>query len=125
MKKLVVLMASMLCLLGNVYAQRLPETARPSNYKLHLTPDLSAAKYAGDESIDLDVTKPVDSITLNAVEITFQFVEIDQQGQKQVGNVTADEKTETAIIRFAKPLTAGKATLHIQFTGILNDKLRG
>ncbi len=43
----------------------------------------------------------------------------------QTGIVTYDEEKQQATFTFPQPLPAGKATLTIAYTGILNDKLRG
>ena len=53
-------------------AQRLPDTVRPEHYTLQLTPDLKAATFSGDETIDVTLAQAADSITLNAAEIQFQ-----------------------------------------------------
>ncbi|HEX4582225.1 MAG TPA: M1 family peptidase, partial [Acidobacteriaceae bacterium] len=53
-------------------AQRLPTNVRPEHYTLHLTPDLDKATFSGEETIDVMLAQPADSITLNALEIQFQ-----------------------------------------------------
>src|SRR5581483_4661681 len=40
-------------------------------------------------------------------------------------NITTDPKQETATLTFEKPLQAGPATLHIRYSGILNEQMRG
>src|SRR5215468_7454514 len=51
------------------HAQRLPEGVHPEHYSLTLTPDLKAATFSGEETIDVVVDRPSSSITLNAAEI--------------------------------------------------------
>ena len=46
-------------------------------------------------------------------------------GQTQAAKISSDEKNETATFTVDKQLPAGAATVHIKFTGHLNDKLRG
>ena len=58
-------------------AQRLPDAVRPEHYALHLTPDIDKATFAGDESIDVTVKQPVNSITVNALELQFQSVSVN------------------------------------------------
>ena len=55
-------------------AQRLPGGVVPTHYDLHLPPDLQAAPFTGEETIDLQLQHPGAAITLNAAEITFVSV---------------------------------------------------
>jgi aminopeptidase N/puromycin-sensitive aminopeptidase len=106
-------------------AQRLPSTAIPEHYALTLTPDLKNATFAGVESIDLILKNPTDSITLNSAEIAFQSVTITDAGTQQPATVSLDANNQQATFHFSQRLPAGKATLSIRYTGILNNELRG
>ncbi len=70
-------------------------------------------------------TKPTNTITLNALEIDFHDVSITAGGQTQTAKVSTDDKNEMATFTVDKQLPAGAATVHIKYTGHLNDKLRG
>jgi aminopeptidase N/puromycin-sensitive aminopeptidase len=109
-------------------AQRLPQDVAPSHYALTFTPDLAAATFTGDEVIDVQIKKATSTITLNSAEIEFQKVTVSQGTSSQDARVSLDPAKEQAtLILNAReaPLTVGSASIHIQFTGILNDKLRG
>ena len=106
-------------------AQRLPDTVRPEHYTLALTPDLKAATFSGVETIDVTVAEPVSTITLNAAEIAFETVTVTAGGKQQTAAVTLDKSKEQAAFTFPEKLPAGKATLSIAYTGILNNELRG
>jgi aminopeptidase N/puromycin-sensitive aminopeptidase len=106
-------------------AQRLPSTVLPEHYTLTLTPDLKAATFTGQESIDVTIKEPANSITLNAAEIAFQSVTVTAAGQQQTAAVSLDKDKQQATFTFSAPLPAGKATLSIAYTGILNNELRG
>jgi aminopeptidase N/puromycin-sensitive aminopeptidase len=111
---------------SDAQGQRLPQTVRPEHYKLSLTPDLKAATFSGNESIEVALTLPARAITLNAAYITFKSVSATVAGAPSVsGAVTLDTEKEQATLTFPTELPAGKVTLAIQYTGILNDKLRG
>ena len=106
-------------------AQRLPDTVRPEHYSLILTPDLKSATFTGSEKIDVQVQKPVDSITLNAIEIKFQSVKAKLSSKTLDVTVAEDPEKEQVTFNFHQQLPAGKLTLEIEYTGILNGKLRG
>jgi aminopeptidase N/puromycin-sensitive aminopeptidase len=105
--------------------QRLPSTVRPEHYSLTLTPDLKAAAYTGVESIDINVAEPANTIVLNSIEIEFQSVSVTAGGKKQVATVSLDKEKQQATFTFPEKIPAGKARLDINFTGILNNELRG
>ena len=128
-KRLALAIAALACLMFSCVslasAERLPTTVIPAHYTLQFAPDLKAATFTGQESIDVTLTKPTDHITLNALEIAFQSVTVSAAGKQQTATVSLDPVKEQATFTFPDKLPAGKATLSIAFTGILNDKLRG
>ena len=127
--RLTLAIAALACLLvpfaSLAAAERLPYTAIPTHYALTLTPDLNAATFAGQESIDVTLAEPTNHITLNALEIAFQSVTVSAAGKRQTAVISLDPAKEQATFTFPEKLPAGKATLSIAYTGILNDKLRG
>ena len=117
---------------GRVEAQRLPGGVRPEHYSLTITPDLKAATFVGSETIEVVLDAPTTAITLNAAEIEFSEVHganIKSNAEAptiwQTAAVTLDSAKEQATFNFSQPLSAGRATLKIEYRGILNDKLRG
>src|ERR1700757_664302 len=105
MKKTVAIVIFGLLTLSVAAAQRLPETARPENYKLKFTPDLETAKFAGDETITVAVLKPTSEITLNAVDIDFHSVTITSGSATQQAKVTPEKDKEMVVLSVEKPLT--------------------
>ncbi len=106
-------------------AQRLPTTVIPTHYNLKFAPDLKAATFTGDESIDVNIAAPTKSITLNAIEINFESVTIIPNGPEQTGTVSLDADKQQATFAFPNTIPAGNATIKIHYTGILNNELRG
>jgi aminopeptidase N len=125
MKRLVALVVWSLLASSGVLAQRLPENVVPDSYDLKFEPDLASATFAGDELIHVHLQKPATAIVLNSAEIDFKEVWIGSADFKQAAAVTRDEKNETATLTVPSVVPAGPAELHIRFTGVLNDKLRG
>jgi aminopeptidase N len=106
-------------------AQRLPQTVVPEHYDLKLTPDLKAATFSGVERIDVDLKEPSAKITLNSIEIEFQGATITAGGKEQTATITSDKEKEQTTFTVPQQIPAGKATLSIHYTGILNNELRG
>ena len=125
MKRILAVMTFLALALSLATAQRLPEVARPENYKLTFTPDLENAKFTGDETVAIRVLKPTSEITLNSAEIEFQDVTITSGNSTQKAKVTPEKEKEMVVLSVDKPLSAGPATIHISYTGTLNDQMRG
>jgi aminopeptidase N/puromycin-sensitive aminopeptidase len=118
--------AAVVSLTGFVQAQRLPKTVLPEHYTLALTPDLKAATFTGDETIDVTLTEASKTITLNALEIAFKTVTATAgSGAPVTATVSLDAEKQQATFTFPSELPAGRVKLAIAYTGILNDKLRG
>lgn len=115
----------MLVLCSTGIAQRLPHETTPIHYQLTLTPDFAHNSYTGDEVIQVRVLKPTSSITLNALEIEFEQASVTSDRQTQPVEVVTDPAREMATLRAPNILQPGQAEIHIQFKGILNNKLRG
>jgi aminopeptidase N len=125
MKRIFAVLTFLVLTLSLAAAQRLPEVARPENYKLTFAPDLDKATFAGNESITIRVLKSTSEITLNAAEIDFHEVSITSGGIAQKATVTPQREKEMVVLTVDKPLAAGPATIHISYSGILNDEMRG
>src|SRR6201988_393447 len=125
MKRTFAVMIFLVLALSFVTAQRLPEVATPENYKLTFTPDLDKAKFEGNETISIRVLKPTSEITLNAVDIDFHEVSITSGGSTQKAKATPDKEKEMVVLSGEKPLAVGPATIHITYSGILNNEMRG
>src|SRR5579859_3207315 len=106
-------------------AQRLPDNVIPESYDLNFEPDLSAATFSGDETIHVRLLKAATSVVLNSAEIEIKEASIASGDFKQAAFFKTDDKLETATITVPNMVPAGPAEIHIRFTGILNDKLRG
>src|SRR5215472_13351598 len=106
-------------------AQRLPGGVTPDHYTLTFTPDLQKATFAGEETIDIQIEKPVSAITLNAAELQLQEATVTQGEKTQTAETSLVPEKEQVTVTVGEALQPGPASIHIKFTGILNDKLRG
>lgn len=104
----------------------LPTSVRPQRYDLSLAPDLEQHTFSGSETVELEVRAPTERVVLHAAEIEFQSVTLRQNGKEwKPGRIDLDSEEETAAFVFPEALTKGAATLSIEFTGGLNDQMRG
>ncbi|MGB2716876.1 MAG: M1 family metallopeptidase [Vicinamibacterales bacterium] len=108
-----------------VLAQRLPDTVIPLHYDITVAPDLAAAKFTGEETIRVRLAKPTSTIVLNAAEITFDEVTVRAGARTEKATVTLDPSKEQATFTLPSSPVQGDAEIHIRYTGILNDDLRG
>ena len=108
-------------------SSRLPDGVRPQHYVVTLEPDLTAFTFAGSEQVEVTIAEPTSSITLNAAELTISSASVDTQGRESLtaSKIEYDDAKERLTLHFPGTLPAGTATLHLDFTGILNDQLRG
>jgi aminopeptidase N/puromycin-sensitive aminopeptidase len=104
---------------------RLPVTVIPSHYAITITPDLANETFHGEETIDVDVKKPVSSITMHAIGFSFPEVSVTSGGNVVKANVTANAPDETIVLSLPQPIAAGPASIHIVFDAPINKKLRG
>lgn len=125
MKRILVVITFLVLAASLANAQRLPEIARPENYKLIFTPDLENARFDGDEIISIQILKQTSEITLNSAEITFHDVTITSAGATQKATVREEKQNEMVVLALEKPLAPGAAKIHITYTGILNNEMRG
>src|ERR1039458_5772170 len=122
MKRILAVLICALATFSVAGAQRLPEVARPENYKLTFTPNLETATFEGDETISIRVLKPTAQITLNAVDLDFHEVTVTSGGKTQKASGTCDKEKEITILTLEKPLAPGAATIHITYAGVLTTR---
>ena len=104
----------------------LPENVRPSSYTIKLQPDLDKFTFQGEETIHIRVLEPTSEILLNAVEIKVQSAILSRNGARPpTTQISYDVSRETLTLSFGETIPVGEADLEIEFTGELNDKLRG
>jgi len=101
---------------------RLPNHISPISYNLTIKPDLESFTFSGDETIKIKIRKTTNQITLHSKDIDIETVKIKDDFAKKI---TYDTKSETATFYFKNKIKVGNSKLHIAFSGIINEGLRG
>jgi len=96
----------------------------PINYELMFEPLFHNFKFNGEEIITLNLSKPTNSIKIDAAELNIKESHIIQGGKIISAKSSLNKKDEKLTIKLAKKIK-GKAKLSIKFTGTLNDRLLG
>ena len=89
--------------------------------------DLEGFSFTGEEIIDIEVAAPTTQITINAAELQIAGAQIVPAGgvTRSATSIDLDETHETVCFSFGGTIPRGDAKLSIQFSGTLNDQLRG
>jgi puromycin-sensitive aminopeptidase len=106
-------------------AGRLPDTVRPERYDIRIAPDLDAATFSGEVTVSLQVRQPTAELVCNGAELEVGDAWVEVGDRRVPGTVTLDEEAEQVRVEVAETLEPGEVRLHLGFTGVLNDKLRG
>lgn len=101
---------------------RLPTGVTPTHYTLHVNPNAAKLSFSGSESVDILVTKPTTTLTLNAADLVISNVKLDGMTAK---SVTIDAPAQTATFTFAKPVAAGAHKLSLTYTGKIYQSAAG
>ena len=105
---------------------KLPTNVRPTAYRITLEPDLETFTFKGSETIDIELAEPTASIVLNSAEIEIQSASVTlPDGSTHDATTSFDEDKETVTLALDTEIPAGPAQIDLEFTGELNDKLRG
>jgi len=105
---------------------RLPRQVEPRRYQLEIAPDLTGFTFTGRAAVEVTVHAAVQEIVLNAAELQVAGAAlVATDGRRIAGSVAHDEEEERAVISLADKAEPGEWTLEMEFTGTINDKLRG
>src|SRR5262245_14951984 len=104
---------------------RLAPDVRPTDYHLHLEPDIDGGRFRGEVRIDVRLARPRAEIVLHAADLAVERAAAEVSGRVIPLRVRLDRHDETATLRAARPLPAGALALRLRFAGALNQHLRG
>ena len=106
-------------------SHRLPRHVLPRRYDLNLRPDLSDHVFSGTVSIEVDVVDPVDTLVLNAAELSIHSATWTDAGGTAGCVVDLDDDLEQVRLTPPGQVASGMGRLDLAFTGVLNDRLCG
>jgi puromycin-sensitive aminopeptidase len=105
---------------------RLSKSVRPVRYDLGIDVDLDAWRFLANAAIEVTLDEPTSAVTLHAAELEISAVRaLLPDGAQLEGSVALNPIAETATLRFARPLPAGRARLTLDFRGAILARLRG
>ncbi|MFQ5781724.1 MAG: M1 family metallopeptidase [Nitrosopumilus sp.] len=96
----------------------------PINYQLIFEPDLKKFIFTGTESISIFCKKSTNTITMHCAELKIKSCQIKSTGKIIQSTFKINEKKEELQIKLGQKIH-DKATINLEFQGILNDRLLG
>ncbi|XP_063944124.1 aminopeptidase M1 isoform X5 [Daucus carota subsp. sativus] len=110
---------------------RLPTWVVPKHYDLTLNPNILASNFTGSVRIHLSVLDPTRYLVLNSLdliihEVSFTTNELVCTEYKHVPcDVVVDGEDEILVLLFEEALSLGEGILSINFSGILDEHMKG
>ncbi|XP_049874380.1 puromycin-sensitive aminopeptidase [Pectinophora gossypiella] len=117
-------------MLENKPFQRLPKCVVPKHYDLELVPNLEKFTFTGKTAVKVSIVNSTKQIVLHCLDLELTSVKLQyndggSDSTKSPAEVRVSPADETATIEFEQPLPCGDATLLCEFTGEINDKMKG
>ncbi|HEV7732009.1 MAG TPA: M1 family aminopeptidase [Candidatus Binatia bacterium] len=104
---------------------RLARDVRPSEYHLHLHPDLDTGTFRGDVRIAVTLDRSRREITLHATDLVMDAASVHVGSETIPAKAVLSKTDQTVTLKTARPVPAGEASLALQFHGTLSQHLRG
>ena len=93
----------------------------PLRYEISVTPNADAATFTGENTITIETSEPLTSVTMNALDLAVQRASIDNATARAELNAEAQTLTLTP----RRPLAAGRHTIRIAYSGKIFDDAYG
>jgi aminopeptidase N len=105
---------------------QLPRGVRPLHYDIAIAPDAQEARFSAQAAIELEITAPTSSITLNAADLAFRRATLaPRAGAPLEAKIAVDARAQTATFSFARPLARGRYQLSLDYTGVIGSQAVG
>ncbi|XP_066991681.2 puromycin-sensitive aminopeptidase isoform X2 [Anabrus simplex] len=107
--------------------ERLPKTVVPTHYDLHLKPDLKTFVFEGKVTVNIQVKCTTETVVLNALDLVIKNVEYTTASGccHKPSSTYLSVEDETFTLTFPEPIPTGEGSLMFEFTGEINDKMKG
>jgi aminopeptidase N len=101
---------------------RLPQGVIPIRYEVTITPDMAGMRFRGSAKINVQVGQPTSKITLNAADLEFDRVVLEDGS---TARISLDERRETATFTFPNEVATGRHDLLIDYRGQIRTSASG
>jgi aminopeptidase N len=102
-------------------AGRLPTDVAPVLYDINVTPDATTMTFSGAETVQVDVRKPVRTITLNAADLAIKSASVDGKPVKY----RLDDGAQQLVLTLPATAKVGRHSIALQWTGTINQSAAG
>jgi aminopeptidase N len=103
---------------------KLPKEVVPTAYSIRIDPNIGNFTFAGNETVMLNVRRPVHQLVLNALELEIDAAFVDGKELPRSAIKTDNEK-ELLTLTLPSELAAGDHQLALRFTGKINQQGQG
>jgi len=93
----------------------------PIRYEIAVTPNAEAATFVGEVSIVIESSEALPAVTMNALGLTVTRATIDNSSVQ----FATDEDAQTLTLTPRRPLRAGRHTIRVWYTGVIQDEAYG
>lgn len=108
---------------------QLPRTVRPLHYDIVLDPHPENLHFDAQVNIDVDVLKPVRSITLNAADLQFKGASLEAMRATAPAvaaqKIVVDNAKQSASFFFSHAIAKGHYRLKIGYSGVIGTQATG
>ncbi|HVK82282.1 MAG TPA: M1 family metallopeptidase, partial [Verrucomicrobiae bacterium] len=93
----------------------------PLRYEIAVTPNADAATFAGEARITIEVSELTQVVTMNALGLEVSRVRVDNANAA----FSTNEEAQTLTLTPRRALRAGRHTIDISYTGVIQDDAYG
>ena len=101
----------------------LPDDVVPDAYRIAITPHVAASTFDGSVDIDVQVRRPTARIVLDSADLAIARATLDDGAAP--AKVALDAERQRATFTFDRAVEPGLHTLHIAYSGKINDQAAG
>lgn len=113
---------------GSAVTTQLPVGSKPLHYALRFTPDVNVMTFQAHVDIDVRVDRPTQSLTLNAVDLKFGNVALQDAHGTPAAAVTKTDvraKDQTVVVQVDRLLPKGNYRLSMDYEGRIGTQAAG